>query len=220
MTHCSPLLGLAVILARRTERRPGRRSPGAGSVERAHITSAMSWPSARWPGCARPRARHSSCPPPRRAPRCGRSATRHHVPLLRVHRAAPKSSTRRCTVQNTPRGSTVYPGRTSTHRGQRTLSTRSDCSSARVSAMKPSCPSSTPTLNVIRARQILPRQPCSRERAGEAEAVEQPEGKGHHPGMVVSRLCSPPARACRDVHHTQRLNECRFSARRRADGRR
>src|SRR5208337_286391 len=69
----------------------------------------------------------------------------------RVHRPPPKSSASLCTVQNAPREPTVYPGSACDHRGQRTSSMRNDRSSARISAIKPSCPSSTPTLKLTKA---------------------------------------------------------------------
>src|SRR5580692_9204180 len=69
----------------------------------------------------------------------------------RVHRAPPKSSASLCTVQNAPREPTVYPGRACAHRGQRTSSVRKERSRPSIRAMKPSCPSSTPTLKLTNA---------------------------------------------------------------------
>ena len=69
------------------------------------------------------------------------SCPREMLSAVRSHRAPPKSNITRCTVQNAPSEPTVYPGIASAQRGQRTSRIRKERSSARIRAMKLSCPS-------------------------------------------------------------------------------
>src|SRR5262249_31318433 len=115
-----------------------------------------------------------------------------HDPPRRAHRPPPRSSTNRCTVQNAPREPTVYPGTASTQRGHRTSRMWKDRSSARISAMKPSWPSSTPTLKVTRANGRSWRgKPASVSALAKPKPWSSPNAKATTHGRRMVKLVSP-----------------------------
>ena len=87
--------------------------------------------------------------------------------------------------------------------------------------MKPSCPSSTPTLKQTSASGSSPcGQADADQRAREAEAVQQAEGERHHPRVPdrEARLAAPAAHDLRpeeeDAERDRRLDRRPRAARR------
>ncbi len=103
----------------------------------------------------------------------------------RVHRAPPKSNTTRCTVQKAPREPTVYPGSASAQRGQRIFEDAEGAFECQNQRDKTELPEFYADIESDQRQwQFMPRKSGAGECAGEAESVQQPKRKRHHPGMA------------------------------------